>query len=392
MEAEERAWESRALYRISDAMTRSILPEEILQKLPERIVEIVGAPSCAIYLSEAPATLRLAAAASAGGVAPPSAIIPAGAIHALLGGEPVKAAGLFVPLRVGARTVGVLQVELGESGARSDATERLMETLAMHIAAVIDRARLWREAADAELLRKTSEVKSALISAVSHDLRTPLFSIRLAATSLLTPDIAHDARARRDLLRSIDGEAERLGRLVANLLDLSRIEAGVLRPDKAWHHLGEVITRAADRLSVGAEGCPVATDIAPDLPLVSLDFTQIEDVLSNLLDNARRHSPPGGTIRISARRQGAEVVVRVENEGPPIPAAAAESIFDRFYTLPGSGGSSGLGLAICKGLVEAHGGRIWVERPGEPGARLAFALPVTTVPGTVGERPAARAE
>jgi len=321
----------------------------------------------------------------------PSTTIPPGAVHAFLGGESVKDGGLFVPLGVGARTVGVLHVDLGEPSARSDATERLLETLAIHIAAVIERVRLWREAAETEILRKSNELKSSLITAVSHDLRTPLFSIRLAATALLKTEVAQDVTTQRELLQSIDAEAERLSRLVANLLDLSRIEAGVLQPAKAWHDLREVIARAVDRLSERlSEPRAIVTNIPPDLPLVSLDFTQIEGVLLNLLDNARRHSPEDSNISVTAHRDGREIIVQVENEGPPIPAAAAESVFDRFYTVPGSGGSSGLGLAICKGLVEAHGGRIWVERPGEPGARLVFTLPVGEIPSVVGERPPAR--
>lgn len=385
-EAEERSWESKALYSVSDAMTRSAVPEEALQALPGHIVEIVGVPKCAIYLEHDQGALRVYASAGVG--SRPAASIPPGAVDALRTRTPVKRDGLFVPVGVGERIVGVLYVGLGEPGGRSEATERLLETLAIYIGEVIERVRLWRDAAETEMLRKTNELKSSLISAVSHDLRTPLFSIRLAATSLLNTEVARDAGTRRELLRSIDTEAERLARLVANLLDLSRIEAGVLQPVKAWHDLHEVIARAADRLSEPASGPrAVVSEIAADVPLVSLDFTQIEDVLWNLLDNARRHSPQDRAVRVTAHRNGAEVVVQVENDGPAIPAAEAERVFDRFYTVPGAEGSSGLGLAICKGLIEAHGGRIWVERPGEPGARLAFALPVNEVPDEVGELP-----
>lgn len=233
------------------------------------------------------------------------------------------------------------------------------------------------KAAEAEILRNTDELKSALLSAVSHELRTPLASIRIAATGLLHENLRARDDARQELLEMIDTEAARLSRLVGNLLDLSRIEAGVLRPDKEWRDLQEVVGRAVDYLQTRLRGHQVIVEIPDELPLVPLDFTQIEDVLVNLLDNAIRHSPEGSTIRINAlQKDSAAVVVRVENEGPPIPFDIAGQIFDRFYRAHRDGRGIGLGLAICKGLVEAHGGRIWVERPGEPGARFAFSLPL----------------
>lgn len=241
---------------------------------------------------------------------------------------------------------------------------------------VLDRLRLQREAAEAEALRKTDELRSALLSAVSHDLRTPLASIRIAATGLLQPEVSRDEPGRRELLQMIDAEAARLARLVSNLLDLSRIEGGVLKPQRDWRDLQEVIARAVDHLHDRLSGHRVVVDVPADLPLVSLDFTQIEDVLVNLLDNAVRYAPEETPIRISAVRRPDAVVVQVENAGDAIEPEVAERIFDRFYTVQRDRRGVGLGLAICKGLVEAHGGRIWVERPGEPGARFAFSLPL----------------
>ncbi len=226
------------------------------------------------------------------------------------------------------------------------------------------------------MLRKTDELKSALLSAVSHDLRTPLASIRVAATGLLQNGIGASDLARRELLQTIDTEAARLARLVTNLLDLSRIEAGALTPMKAWEDLQEVVARAVDSMGDRLREHTVMVDIPSALPLVPLDFTQIEDVLVNLLDNAVRHSPEGTAIRISGERRGADVIVHVENAGPPVPKESADQIFSRFYRAQRDRRGLGLGLAICRGLVEAHGGRIWVERPGEAGARFAFALPL----------------
>lgn len=262
----------------------------------------------------------------------------------------------------------VTQLRAREADARREAQEA---------------SRLRREAADAEMLRRTDELKSALLSAVSHDLRTPLASIRIAATGLLRNDVRPDDRTRRELLEMIDAEAGRLARLVGNLLDLSRIEAGVLRPDVEWRDLQEVIARAVDSLHHRLRDHRVVVDVPEDLPLVPLDFTQIEDVLVNLLDNAVQHSPPGTPIRVTAAQRDREVVVQMENEGPPVPVEAADQIFSRFYRAQRDRRGLGLGLAICKGLVEAHGGRIWVERPGQAGARFAFALPLRDEPAAL---------
>jgi K+-sensing histidine kinase KdpD len=243
----------------------------------------------------------------------------------------------------------------------------------------LERQKLQREAAEAEIL-------SIILSSVSHDLRTPLSSIRMAATALLHADGRWDDAARRDLLETIDSEATRLGRLVGNLLDLSRIQAGGLQPRKELHEVHEVVARAVDALADRLRGHHVWTDVAPDLPLVPMDFTLIENVLINLLDNSVRNAPEGTEIRVIAQAGEDAVTIRVENDGPPIPPEIAGEIFKHFVTGQHRQGT-GLGLVICRGLVEAHGGRIWVERPGAPGARFVFTLPAKEALAPVGEHP-----
>lgn len=238
---------------------------------------------------------------------------------------------------------------------------------------------LRQKEAEAEALRRADELKSELLAAVSHDLRTPLSSIRVAATALDQNGVHFGDETRHEMLQMIDSEAARLSRLVGNLLDLSRIEAGVLRPQKEWRNLDEVVAKAIDDLGDRGRDHRITVQVPQDLPLVPLDFTQIEDVFVNLLDNAVRHAPEGTEIRISARAVDSEAIVQIENGGPSVPADDAADIFNRFYSARGSYHGVGLGLAICKGLVEAHGGRIWVERPGEPGARFTFALPVADI-------------
>ena len=245
----------------------------------------------------------------------------------------------------------------------------------------IERHRLQREAAEAEIL-------SVLLSSVSHDLRTPLSSIRMAATALLQVEAHWEEAARSELLETIDSEASRLSRLVGNLLDLSRIQAGALRPVKEPHDIQEVVARAVDASADRLQSHDVRIDVAPDLPLVPMDFTLVENVLVNLLDNSARNAPEGSAIRIIVRPDHQTVLIRVENDGPAIPAEIAGDLFRKFVTSRHRQGT-GLGLVICRGLIEAHGGRIWAERPGEPGARFVFTLPVDETLAPVGERPLA---
>lgn len=245
----------------------------------------------------------------------------------------------------------------------------------------IERQRLQREAAEAEIL-------SVLLSSVSHDLRTPLSSIRMAATALLQVEAHWDEAARRELLETIDSEASRLSRLVGNLLDLSRIQAGALHPVKEPHDVQEVVARAVDASADRLRSHDVRIDVAPDTPLAPMDFTLVENVLINLLDNSARNAPEGSAIRIIVRPDHHAVLIRVENDGPAIPAEIAGDLFRKFVTSRHRQGT-GLGLVICRGLIEAHGGRIWAEHPGEPGARFVFTLPVDEMLAPVGERPLA---
>ncbi|MBI4277198.1 MAG: DUF4118 domain-containing protein [Armatimonadetes bacterium] len=391
-DARRQAWEASTLHALSGTVSVSTQSQEVFRAAASRVVELLAARECAIYLADDAGNLHLHTRAVPGGPGRgDTPAVPDLAGRAFTTREALEdEAGFTLPLAVGEKTLGVLLVRPTEGATRlPEATQRLLRTFAQQLAAVIERLRLQQEAAEAEILRKTDELKSVLLSAVSHDLRTPLSTIRTASTALLQEGGHWDEDARRELLEMIDAEAARLSRLVGNLLDLSRIEAGALHPVKEWRDLREVIARAADHLHDRLREHPVVVDLPADLPLVPLDFTQIEDVLVNLLDNSARNSPEGTEIRVSARRQDSDVIVQVENQGPPIPVEAAARIFDRFHTLEERRRGMGLGLAICNGLVEAHGGRIGLERPGEPGARFAFSLPLEEPPAPVGERPSA---
>jgi two-component system sensor histidine kinase KdpD len=217
-------------------------------------------------------------------------------------------------------------------------------------------------------------------------LRTPLSSIKAAASSLLQEDVQWDDEARRSFALAIERETDRLNRLVANLLDMSRIEAGVLKPEKEWYPLDELIHDVLGRMQPMLQGREVYTDLPDDLPPVELDYLQIDQVLTNLLENATRHTPAGSPVDISVQVCEDSIIVSVADRGPGIPSTDTERIFDKFYRVLNSEKAarttgSGLGLAVSRGLIEAHGGRIWVENRSGGGAIFQFTLPLRKAEG-----------
>jgi two-component system sensor histidine kinase KdpD len=218
------------------------------------------------------------------------------------------------------------------------------------------------------------EQRSALLRSVSHDLRTPLATIRAVATDL-RDGAQYDDATRAELLGTVADESERLDRIVANLLSLSRIEAGALKPDRQAVPIDELVAERLRRLKSLFRQVRIEVVIPPGLPLADADYTQLDLVLTNLLENAARHAPQGSTVRVLARERDGTVEVRVADEGIGVPEWAERSIFEAFRRGE-RGGSSGVGLAISKALVEANGGRIWVERTVGGGATFAFSTPV----------------
>jgi len=287
------------------------------------------------------------------------------------------------PLYSGDRSRGVLLMELPEGKRSLDATEgRIVAAFADQLNVAFERYRYQQAALQAEVLRRTDALRAALLSAVAHDLRTPLGSIKAAATSVLDPPpaVKWSAEDEREFLKTIVGEVDRINRLVTNLLDMARIEAGQLRPQKEPRRIGDVIETALDRLAPMLEGRPVETAIEPGLPVVLLDPIEIDEVLTNLLENAIKYTPPGSPVEVSASRSGDYLEVSVADKGPGISPDRISHLFDRFYrvTADATDGvkGTGLGLAIVKGIVEAHGGQASAEnRPGG-GMVFTFTLPI----------------
>ena len=301
----------------------------------------------------------------------------------------------LLPLHVGTRAIGVL--ELLPKGGEKPSTERehLLTTFANGAALALEQARLAREEREAAVARESDRLKSALLSSVSHDLRTPLAGIKAAASSLLQRDIEWGEADRIAFLTDIDQEADRLSRLVSNLLDVSRIEAGAIKPAKEWEDVGELIERVARRMAPRLPDHPLLQEVSESLPPVLLDAVQIEQVLTNLLENAAKYSAAGTPIAVRARVVGdapgpQTLEVAVADRGVGIPREEQGRIFDKFYrVVAGSRGISGtgMGLAIVKGLVEAHGGQAIVESMPGHGSTFTIRLPIERkaplVPATV---------
>ncbi|HEX2850817.1 MAG TPA: ATP-binding protein [Acidimicrobiales bacterium] len=263
-----------------------------------------------------------------------------------------------------------------EAARRSSAETRALELEAATAAlrrADAERARLTEEAARVHVLEQVDEQRSALLRSVSHDLRTPLATIR-AVTSDLLDGTAYDDATRTELLETVEDEAERLDRLVANLLSLSRIESGALKPDRQAVDVDELVRDRVQALSRLFHQVRLVVDVPDDLPLVDGDYTHLDQLVTNLLENAARHAPPRSTVTVAARASDGSVVVRVSDEGIGVPDHERHRVFEPFRTGEGSR-SSGVGLAICKAIAEAHGGRIAVERTAGGGATFVVTLP-----------------
>lgn len=289
-----------------------------------------------------------------------------------------------VRLLAGDAPIGTLVAERPAGGrpfSRDD--QLLLEAAARQATAALDRARLDARARNAQLDAETNQLRAAMFSSVTHDLRTPLASIKAGVTSLLDAAVHHDPAQERELLTTILEETDRLNRLVGNLLDLARIRAGALTPTRQPGAMDEIVEVVLARMRPRLADHVVTADLPATLPDVSVDPVQLDQVLTNLLENAGRHAPKGSEIRVSVLWLHGAVQVRVSDEGPGIPLDERDRVFEAFYrgsSSPETSGS-GLGLAISKAVVVAHGGRIWIEDNPGGGCVVAFEIPGEDVKG-----------
>jgi len=395
---------ARMLYELNAALVGGVTLDAILGTIVEQVVHVYGSAGCRILLPNGDEVLAVRAGfpASVDGKIDRRQLAMAayametrqaagqGAVsrrvrlpHAP--GAPVTSSVqrkgadvLYLPIATAARAVGVLEVSGRPGGGRfSEEDTRLLTTFADQAALALDRTRLTDEAARAAALEQSDELKSALLAAVSHDLRTPLAAIKASATSLLDQSVAWDESARSEFLEAIDEETDRLTLMVGNLLDLSRIEGGALRPDREWYDVAELVHDVAGRLTNQASRHDLRIEIEPELPLAYFDYIEIAQVLMNLGENAVKYTPPGTRITLAAARMGGDFVFQVRDTGPGIGPRQLPQLFEKFYRgerttrVPGTG----IGLAISKGLVEAHGGALTVESHLGEGSTFRFTIP-----------------
>ncbi len=279
------------------------------------------------------------------------------------------------PLATADRRVGTIYLE-GARERTARTRRRLLPALASLLGVAIDRERLAREAYEAEALRRSDAMKTALLRAVTHDLRSPLMAILTSAGALVHGELSLDPVDRQELGETILGEAERLDRLVSNLLDLSRLQAGAVNPEPEISAIEDLVLQALD--GVEAAGDRIEVSLPEESASVRVDVHQVERVLANLVENALHYSPPSEPVRIQVGATASEVIVRVIDRGPGIAPGEAERIFEPFQrgTRTGEVRGAGLGLAIARGFAEANGGRVWAESREGQGATFVLALPL----------------
>lgn len=290
-----------------------------------------------------------------------------------------------VVIAAGGNTLGAIwATRPRELGDPDEGEKRVMAAAADQIGGSLERDRLSHDATSAEVSRRSDALKSALLDSVSHDLRTPLASIRAAAGTLMDPEVEWPADRRREIAASIDREAEWLNRLVTNLLDMSRVEAGELRPSLAVLALSDLVTEAVNRTAVASSGRVVTVEVPPDLPPVLVDEVLIGQVLANTLDNAAKYAGPEAPIRIVASvTPDRRVRVTIEDGGPGVPAEYLPRLFEKFYRVPrkgeGSRRGTGIGLAVVRGLIDAMGGQVTARSSSLGGLAIDFDIPIAAL-------------
>ncbi|HUI44814.1 MAG TPA: sensor histidine kinase KdpD [Nitrospirota bacterium] len=291
------------------------------------------------------------------------------------------AKALYLPLVASSGAIGVVGI-LPKNASDGFEPEQFhyLEAFANQTAIAIERSFLGEAAQRALLKAETESLRNTLLSSISHDLRTPLSAITGATTTLLQKDIAFDRIARSELLQTIQEEAEHLNRIIKNVLDMTRLESGTIKLNKEWQPLEEIVGAVLNRLGERLNDHPVTVKLQGNLPLIPFDSLLLEQVFMNLFDNAIKYSPPGTPLELSASETFYIVTVELADRGPGIPPGEEEHIFDKFVRGRSTGGGVGLGLAICRTIINAHGGKIWAENREGGGAVFRFTLPAAGLP------------
>jgi two-component system, OmpR family, sensor histidine kinase KdpD len=364
--ADPRSWPALPVFVVTAVAASELAARSRRQARESALLAQVAA--CLLERGEVGGALDRVTADVAGALGVEQALILPGPAGMHTGGD-----GVF-PLTAGGRVVGTIILRPSLRGG--SAARRVLPALASLLAVAIDRERLAREAVEAEALRRSDAMKTAILRTVSHDLRTPLMAIVTAAGALARPGFVTDDGDRADLLATVLEESRRLDRLVGNLLDLSRLHAGAAEPRADVVSVGDLVVDAIDYL--GAEAGRVEAWLGGGSPVVRVDAHQVQRVLVNLIENALKYSPATEPVRVRVMATSAEVLVRVIDHGPGVAPGESERIFGAFQRGTGSGRvhGAGLGLAIAAGFAEANGGRIWLESHERQGTTFVLALPL----------------
>jgi two-component system sensor histidine kinase KdpD len=362
LEAQARERETKVLYELGLALAQEADVSRFLELLATRASQLTHIEHCSFWQ---PGPWRRRAGMG-------SESVPTWPSE--LASQPVPVGdAVAYPLRVEDRAMGLMWIR---PAALSEAESRLLSAIANHAALALSREELDLAASQARASLEAERLKSSLLASVTHDLRTPLASIKACATSLASEDVSWEDKTRRALLSSVIKNADRLDTFVGNLLDVSRLEAGAWRPIRESFPLLEILASVLGRLS-DPQAARVVVDVPDDLPLVNVDGLQMEQILWNLLENALKYSPPDSSVELRARVEDGTLHMTVRDHGPGVPSGQEELIFQKFYRARQEGGPPGLGigLSICQFAVHAHGGRIWVHHAPDGGAVFEFELP-----------------
>lgn len=389
--ARRRAAQTSTLYALSRELASAVGLEAIMQAVITHVGETFDR-EVAIFLPEGERLVARAVSAGFGLDEDKQAV----AVWAFQHGQPAgrgtdtlsAADARYLPLQTARGVVGVLALKLARSGLNSTPEQRrMMEAFASQTALAIERAQLAETAREAQLLQETEKLQTALFNSISHDLRTPLASITGSLSSLL--DDSLDLAAQRELLKTALEEAQRLNWLVGDLLDMSRLEAGALKVSRQPCDIQDVLGAALQQLDSVLADRPVNIKLPANLPLVPLDFVLVVQALVNVLDNAAKYSPPTSAIDIQVAATGKGLQIQIGDRGVGIPPEDLTRVFNKFYRgqrsiSAGREGSdlppgTGLGLSISRGLIEAHGGKIWAENRSGGGTSMTLKFPLMEV-------------
>jgi len=375
-EAETSREEVWRLYQLSRAIIITPDPDAAVSTISRQVKEVFDIGDCEICLPDQAGGLQRSTATSGP--------VPAAASEALL--QEVFEKGELRFDSINRRTLAPLKMGVKVTGVLLLASDRIasgtVEAISGLVALAVERARFLKELSRTEALRQSDQLKSSILASVSHDLRTPLTSIRAAVDNLLEKGLDWDREALREFHLIISEEVGRLTHLVQNLLEMARIEAGELHPVKEWGSVAEIFGNALERCAQVLSNHRVRVDLDEGIPMAKVDSRLLAEVVVNLLDNAAKYSPPAREIVIRGVIEESMLTVSVKDQGPGIPANELPRVFDKFYRgTSGSGKSkdgTGMGLAISRGIIEEHGGKIWAESALGRGATFYFRLPVET--------------